>query len=175
MLHQFYPKKTILPLPYVYLYKKTFYKEISEFFCLFGTHSIARNDIVFDTFSIKWNWEIVDCRLRHTLRFCNMITHRIATSCWLVATMDILNTLIICYWLNFDTQDSMICLSNYLLCLCLTPKLVSFFSSIIIFLSKLLPVTSRRSFLSKGLPHIFCSDPVNTSDWSPISFCMNFY
>ena len=31
-------EKTILPLPYVYVYKKTFYKEISEFFCLFGTH-----------------------------------------------------------------------------------------------------------------------------------------
>ena len=46
-------QKTILPLPYVYVYKKTFYKEISEFFCLFGTHQIARNDIVFDTFSIK--------------------------------------------------------------------------------------------------------------------------
>ena len=69
----------------------------------------------------------------------------------------------------------MICLSNYLLCLCLTPKLVSFFSWIIVFLSKLLPVTRRSSFLSKGLPHIFCLDPVNTSNWSPISFCMNFY
>ena len=31
-------QKTILPLPYVYVYKKTFYKERSEFFCLFGTH-----------------------------------------------------------------------------------------------------------------------------------------
>ena len=46
-------KNTILPLPYVYVYKKTFYKEISEFFCLFGTHLIVRNDVVFDTFSIK--------------------------------------------------------------------------------------------------------------------------
>ena len=31
-------KKNILLLPHVYVYKKTFYKEISEFFCLFGTH-----------------------------------------------------------------------------------------------------------------------------------------
>ena len=31
-------QKPILPLPYVYVYKKTFYKEISDFFCLFGTH-----------------------------------------------------------------------------------------------------------------------------------------
>ena len=46
-------QKPILPLPYVYVYKETFYKEISEVFCLFGTHLIARNDIVFDTFSIK--------------------------------------------------------------------------------------------------------------------------
>ena len=31
-------QKTILPIPYVYVYKKTFYKEMSKFFCLFGTH-----------------------------------------------------------------------------------------------------------------------------------------
>ena len=47
------PKKNILPLPRVYVYKQTFYKEISEFFCLFGTHKIGHNDIVFDTFSTK--------------------------------------------------------------------------------------------------------------------------
>ena len=46
-------QKTISPLPHVYVYKKTFYKEISEFFCLFGTHQIVRNDVVFDTFSIN--------------------------------------------------------------------------------------------------------------------------
>ena len=31
-------KKTILLLPYEYVFKKTFYKEISEFFCLTGAH-----------------------------------------------------------------------------------------------------------------------------------------
>ena len=128
MLHQFYPKKTILPLPYVYLYKKTFYKEISEFF-LFIWYALNCSQwycfrYIFNKMKLRNSW----LSFKAYIAFLqHMITHRIATSCWLVATMDILNTLIICYWLNFDTQDSMICLSNYLLCLCLTPKLVSFF------------------------------------------------
>ena len=69
--------------------------------------------------------------------------------------MDILNILIICYSLDFDTQDSMTCLSNYLQCVCLTRQLVSFFKWILSFLSQLLPATRRRSlFIKRSAPYI---------------------
>ena len=111
-----------------------------------------------DTFSIKWNWEIVDCRSRHILLFATWLLfelpRRVGWCQKVEATMDILNILIICYWLNFDTQDSMICLSNYLLRLCLTPSLVIFFEWAITFLSQRLVVTRHRSlFMKRSTPH----------------------
>ena len=111
-----------------------------------------------DTFSIKWNWEIVDCRSRHILLFATWLLielpRRVGRCHKVEALMDILNILIICYWLNFDTQDSMICLSNYLLRLCLTPSLVIFFEWAITFLSQRLLVTRHRSlFMKRSAPH----------------------
>ena len=152
-------QKTILLLPHVYVYKKTFYKEISEFF-LFIWYALncAQWCCFLDTFSIKWNWEKVVCRSRHILLFATWLfiklPRRVGWCHKVEATIDILNILIICYWLNFDTQDSMICLSNYLLRLCLTPSLVIFFWWATTFLSQRLLVTRHRS-LQKVCPTLF--------------------
>ena len=127
MLHQFYPKKTILPLPYVYLYKKTFYKEISEFF-LFIWYALNCSQwycfrYIFNKMKLRNSWLSFKA-------YIAFLQHDYSSNCHVVLAggyNGYFKHLIIYYWLNFDTQDSMICLSNYLLCLCLTPKLVSFF------------------------------------------------
>ena len=78
-------QKNILLLPYVYVFKKTFYKKNKQVF-------------LFIWYAIKWaqwccfRYIFTKMKLRNSwlsfkayIAFCNMITHRIATSCWLVS------------------------------------------------------------------------------------------